>query len=58
MYLVITEGCGEFDYFYFETLDDMLKKYKVDCIDSLLEKSNPFCIYTVYKIEDVWKYDD
>lgn len=57
MYLVV-QGCLSEETHFFGTLDEMLKKYNVDSIESLLEKSTPFCIYTVYKIKKVWRYDD
>lgn len=57
MFLVV-QSCLDEETHFFKTLDDMLNKYKVDCIESLLQKSTPFCIYTVYKIENVWRYDD
>lgn len=54
MYLVEENFC-EIETYFFNTEKEMLNYYKVNSIDELLNKSNVFRKYTIFKVEKVYK---
>jgi len=51
---MVTVDYDESDYFLFDTIEELLKRFGCKSIQELLDRSNVYRKYKVYEISNIW----